>query len=230
MAVPQETVPDFGQLFAACSCGEDEACPRCAITPRTAAALHTALVLDADTLYDDLERLDGRPITAEQLPGLTLIPEYPAFTWPQPWEWWRQAARCYDDLAADLTRGQLPFARCPGEEIAIILAVALAADLVADGMLDETVSPLPAAVLDYNWVDLQAGCLQDLEMAFIMNPGALPSEDGLPVPTDMMVNIDDYHPEHWFGRWSNLDPADYPERDPARGFRRPVATGLPTPR
>lgn len=230
MAPLDEGHPDFGRLFDPHSEGsDDESGPSPWITPRTAEALYTALLMLADSLYDDVELLAGRPAIAPNLPTLYSIPDYPGFTWRQPWDWWRQAARSYDDLAADLRRGQVPFARCPGEEIAILKAIETADDLVEDAILEEQVEQWPAHARDYDWGMVRSECLEDLDMLLVMDPRNAGTQHPL---EDLDANSDlgNYNAEHWFLPWQNLDPDEHPDRDPGRGFRRPAATDLPGPR
>lgn len=111
---PAET-PDFVALFPVCRCEADDcdACSGFQMTPRTAAVLWAVAQLHADFAYDDIEQYGDAPIIDAD-GGWVAFADYPRITWGQDAVWRRQAARAFDDLAADLAAGRLPSPTCPG--------------------------------------------------------------------------------------------------------------------
>jgi hypothetical protein len=129
-----EEMPDFAALFPVCPCGADD-CEDCfgfQMTPRSAAILWAVAHLHADFAYDDVQHY-GDALVSEKDNGWAVFADYPRITWGQDAVWRRQAARAFDDLAADLAAGQLPLATCPGEEMAMHLMLPSARGAAADG-------------------------------------------------------------------------------------------------
>jgi hypothetical protein len=109
-----EEMPDFAALFPVCHCGADS-CADCSgfqMTPRSAAILWAVAHLHADFAYDDVQQSGDTPVS-EKDGGWAVFADYPRITWGQDAVWRRQAARAFDDLAADLAAGHLPLATCP---------------------------------------------------------------------------------------------------------------------
>lgn len=207
--------PDFAAFFVVCQCGQ-ESCQECAgfqLTPRTAAVLWQIAPDLADHGYDDVEGHGDEPLI--KVADWMLFDRYPRLTWSQNAVWRRQAARAFDDLAADLEAGEWPSPRCPAEEMALHLIMRDAAAAVQDGwawILDD--ATLPSHPDDFDW-DLAAGALfQDNDILALFNPHL----DGIEDP-DTEVNqnfrIGDYRPQAWFETFNNMEP-----RDGRRPFRR----------
>lgn len=128
--------------------------------------------------------------------------EYPATTWGQPAGWRRQAARAFDDLAADAEAGRAPRPRCTGEEMALHLILDRAAALHAGGHVDYQLAGIPAHPRDGDWAGPLDYLFEDHDVLVLFD-GAAPG-DG--------VNLD---PPAWF---EAFEPPR--ARDPRRGYRR----------
>lgn len=212
-----ENRPDFEALAHVCMHCDGTGCEVCGepvFTPRTGAALYVALQTLADEVYDDAEQFGDGPLDPENSDVLHL---YPEFTWVCDGAWRRRAARSCDDLAADMEAGSWPFARCPAEEFAVLLAVEYAEALV-DILpeLDEA-SDLPATASDYQWQSVLDHLLLDRDVEFLLDPAL----DGVEDPTSDVnqdLRMGDYRAEAWFDIGSS-----FPPRDPDRGFRRPAS-------
>jgi hypothetical protein len=148
----RSTYPDFGAIFPLCRCGKDS-CATCEgyqLTPRTAVVLWTVAQLLADRAYDDVTQHGDEPLIDDST--WSLFDRYPQITWRQDAVWRRQAARGFDDLAADLAAGRWPLPTCPGEELALHLILEDAPSAVNDGWgLGDTTDALPGHPDDYDW-------------------------------------------------------------------------------
>jgi hypothetical protein len=113
-----------------------------------------------------------------------------------------------------MAAGIWPYPRCPGEEIAVILAVSWAEDMVRD--LPEALGfdGLPVMEEDFDWQMVLDGLMQDMDMELLMDPAWDGAEDP---DTDVSrtMHMVDYRPQAWFAGWP-----EFPERDTTRGFRR----------
>jgi len=208
-------LPDFAALFPVCSCAKDscQACSGFQITPRTAAVLWAVGQILADQAYDDIEDYGDDPVADDN--NWAVFGRYPRLTWTQNAVWRRQAARAYDDLAADLLAGHWPTPRSPAEEMALHLILRDAPAAVDDnwaGLGDDT--PLPTHTDDFAW-DLALDALfQDTDILTLFNPQL----DGIEDPhadLNLQFSIGDYRPQAWFQVFANMRP-----RDGRRPFRR----------
>ncbi|OPC84126.1 hypothetical protein B4N89_27235 [Embleya scabrispora] len=99
---------DFVALFplTAHRC-EDEESEECGwqLTPRTADVLHTALSRPADSAYEDTEKLNDAPITAEEDEEYEFFGRLTRITRRQNRAWRKQVARACDDLTGDIKNG-----------------------------------------------------------------------------------------------------------------------------
>jgi len=209
------TDPDFGALFAVCRCVEDscDACGGFQLTPRTAAVLWAMAHLLADRGYDDVAEYGDDPVTDDD--GWALFSQYPRITWQQDAVWRRQAARAYDDLAADIEAGRWPRPTCPGEEMAMHLMLQNAPDAVQDGWtgLDDTLPELPEHADDYDWDMASEVFFQDHDILDLFDV----EKDGIEDPETELnraTGMGDYRPQAWFQNFLNMPP-----RDGRRPFR-----------
>ena len=208
--------PDFEALFPLCRCTK-ESCTTCSgfqLTPRTATALWTVAQILADHAYDDVEERGDEPVFARR--EWALFGLYPRITWAQSAVWRRQAARAYDDLAADLEAGEWPCPRSPAEEMALHLILRDVPAATDDGWagLDNEGTRLPAHPDDFNWDLAQDVLFQDTDILALFNPDL----DGIEDPDgelNLQMSIGDYRPQAWFEAFANMDP-----RDGRRPFRR----------
>jgi hypothetical protein len=212
-----EGMPDFAALFPVCHCGSDD-CDDCSgfqMTPRSAAILWAVAQLHADFAYDDVQQFGDTPVS-EKNDGWTAFADYPRITWGQDAVWRRQAARAFDDLAADLAAGQLPLATCPGEEMAMHLMLRSAQGAAADGwgVPSEKLNLLPGHEDDFDWDLAVDVLLQDEDILHLFDEQL----DGIEDPEseeNQRFRIGDYRPEAWFRPFQNATP-----RDGRRPFRR----------
>jgi hypothetical protein len=212
-----EEMPDFAALFPVCRCGADD-CEDCSgfqMTPRSAAILWAVAHLHADFAYDDVLHY-GDAQVSEKDDGWAVFADYPRITWGQDAVWRRQAARAFDDLAADLADGRLPLATCPGEEMAMHLMLRSARGAAADGwgVPPEKLSVLPEHDDDFDWDLAVDVLLQDEDILHLFDEQL----DGIEDPEsedNKRFRIGDYRAEAWFRPFQNATP-----RDGRRPFRR----------
>ncbi|WP_052710707.1 hypothetical protein [Pseudofrankia sp. DC12] len=214
LAKDREARPPFDVLFAACTCNRDdcELCGGFQLTPRTAAGLWFALQHFADQGYRDVEEHGDEPV--EESGIWVLFADYPRITFSQDAVWRRQAARSFDDLAADLAAGAWPTPRSPGEEMALHLAIGLATDLGADGALDDWIAAYPAHPDDFDKEACVEELFEDTDILGLFNA----SRDGMEDPDDpenQRLGIGDYRPVAWFRPFRSEKA-----RDGRRPFRR----------
>lgn len=210
-------VPHFAELFPVCQCDRDT-CYKCSgfqMTPRTAAALWSLAQILADSGYDDVEEHDSNPMRDEG--DWSLFDRYPRITWGQDAMWRRQAARAYDDLAADLEKGAWPLPTCPAEEMALHMILEDVPSAVNDGWtgLDESVlASLLERPDDFDWDAMPDVLLQDTDILQLFEPDL----DGIEDPHEGLnadMAMGDYRPSAWFKAFANMQP-----RDERRAFRR----------
>ncbi len=212
-----EVMPDFAALFPLCRCGADD-CEDCSgfqMTPRSAAILWAVAHLHADFAYDDVQHYGDAPVS-DRDDGWAAFADYPWITWGQDAVWRRQAARAFDDLAADLAAGQLPLATCPGEEMATHLMLRAAQGAAVDGwgVPPEKLNLLPPHADDFDWDLAVDVLLQDEDILHLFDEQL----DGIEDPEseeNQRFRIGDYRPESWFKPFQNATP-----RDGRRPFRR----------
>lgn len=210
------TVPDFGALFTLCRC-RSQSCSDCSgyqLTPRTAAVLWAVAQNLGDHGYDDVATHGDEQMLGEG--DWLLFDRYPRITHTQDAVWRRQAARAFDDLAADLEAGQWPVPTCAGEEMALhlILEDAPAAARDEQAWLDQHFGRLPDHPDDYDWGMASEVFLQDHNVLELLNP----EQDGIEDPEaeiNQQLGIGDYRPSAWFKPFNNVHP-----RDGRRPFRR----------
>lgn len=200
-----------------CRCGKEscEACEGCQFTPRTAAALWTAGQILADRAYDDIAEHGDEPVSEERL--WFMFDDYPRITWRQNAVWRRQAARCFDDLTADLAAGDWPRPRCPGEEMALYLMLRCAEEEVTDDTESEVASTwmrVTEHAEDFRWCLVDDVLFQDLDILNLFDAEL----DGIEDPgagQNSRIGMGDYRPSAWFETFRNMEP-----RDGRRPFRR----------
>jgi len=163
--------------------------------------------------YDDIQVHGDDPVPDGEW---LVFDEYPRITWQQDAVWRRQAARAYDDLAADIEAGQDPLPRCPGEEMALRLVLEAAAEAVNDGwgFGMDPVAHLPGHRDDFDWVAALEQLFEDDDLSDLFDV----SLDGVEDPEDAhnrLLGMGDYRPAAWFQWFGGSEP-----RDPRRPFRR----------
>ncbi|MFC5236008.1 hypothetical protein [Pseudonocardia zijingensis] len=209
--------PDFDALFEVCTCGDEDSCDRCAgfqLTPPTANVLWSAAQVLADWGFDDVEANGDESVTSTK--DWALFDEYPVITYGQDAVWRRQAARCFDDLAGDLERGEWPRPTCPGEEMAVHLMLKYAESMLEDGLWTEDGmrSESPVHDDDFDWVMAGEVFVQDTDILSLFDE----TLDGIDDPEselNQQIRMGDYRPSAWFVPFNNM-----PRRDGRRPFRR----------
>ena len=84
----------------------------------------------ADDVYDAIEELHRHPKSASH--SSSILSDFPPVTWTQPAAWWREQARCFDDLALEAQAGVDPEPVCTGEEMALHLILGRARAMATD--------------------------------------------------------------------------------------------------
>lgn len=174
------------------------------LTPRQRRFVEVAAWTLADDVYDAIEELATIADFASQ--DISVLSDFPPCTWTQSVTWWRQQARCFDDLATETSGAVDPDPRCTGEEMALHLILHRARDMATDPCDPRTdlTDGLPEHDSDSDWDAPLEFLFQDHDVLMLFDDDI---EPGLGT-----VNLD---PAHWFTPF-----ADSPPRDPERGFRR----------
>ena len=197
-------------LFPTCACGR-RTCVTCRrgwqLTPRMAAALRFAAAITADDAYDDVEA-HGGDIVPPNPWDWSLFDLYPRSTWNADAAWRRQAARAYDDLAADIDAGIWPLPRSGVEQLALHGMLVRLRDWFSDrdvfhATLWDELEPLPQHPADEDF----SGAWEHLSRSD-EELGAYPDEEWAPQVTALTH-------QDWLAPF-----ADAEARDPARGYRR----------
>lgn len=193
--------PDFAALFGA---GGPSG-----LTPRNASGLYASACYLADQAYDDIEEFGSEPVEADG--QWSVFDTFPRQTWRQDAVWRRQAARAFDDLAADLGLGDAPVPRCTAEELALHLIIQDAKD---DDQA-ESMPELPEHLDDAEWDLLEHALFHDRDVLMLYRQ----DKDGIEDPSsDENQNLgigDGLLPANWFRPFDDAD-----SRDPRRPFRR----------
>lgn len=87
------------------------------LTPQQRRLVEVAACPLTDDPYDAIENQHWHPNPYRRVARFS--PTSPLFTWTQPVAWWRQQARCFDDLTIEAQTGNDPEPVCAGEEIAL---------------------------------------------------------------------------------------------------------------
>ncbi|MFJ8077048.1 hypothetical protein ACIQ7Q_24685 [Streptomyces sp. NPDC096176] len=214
---PEPPHPDFAALFplpVACDC-EEEDCQKCdwQLTPRSADLLYSALVWFAESAYDDVAELQGRPVTKDDDGTWGVFSRLPQVTWNQGIQWRRGLARACDDLAGDLAQGKWPQPTCAAEEMILHLAIADAPDLVETG--DEALAhaALPTHRDDYDFSACSEFFFQDHDVLWLFNSRYNESPDSAHGTRSLVPEA--LQPDNWFENFLNV-----PARGADRGYRR----------
>lgn len=209
-------VPNWDALFPACDCAENT-CRYCSgwqLSPRTALVLHGVAAMLSDYAYDDIEALGDAPLDGRY--NYRVIDQYPMSTWTQSAVWRRQAARCFDDLAADLAAGLAPRPRCRGEEMALHLILAEAPEAIADewGGITPFMDALDQHHDDCDFEAAREALLPDEDILLLFDR-ALDGIDDPENAINQFAGMGDLRPSAWF----NTFPSAL-TRDGRRPFRR----------
>ncbi|MFD6967676.1 hypothetical protein [Streptomyces sp. NPDC059949] len=215
----EHQTPNFAALFATrdCPCkGEDEDCEECGwqLTPRTADLLHTALVVLADQAYDDAQRLGDQFLSDADSATWEVFDRLPPLTWTADHRWRRRMARAFDDLAADLAKGNWPNPTCTAEEMALHLAIEDAPTYLEDRPEEDDHNTLPEHEDDYSWDSCSALLFQDHDVLMLFHTELSGIEDP-ENPVNQSMGVGDLREAAWFSPFDNRSI-----RDPRRGFRR----------
>ncbi|MFC5911220.1 hypothetical protein [Streptacidiphilus monticola] len=186
--------PDFSELFPLDEVLDDGP-GGWLLTPRTAAVLHTQLVLLGSDAREELEELGDDPVEAES--DSSVFGALPELTWRQDAIWRDRFIGALDALAGDLAEGDWPRPRCPAEEFALHIALLQADDSLSaePGLIEHQVAGLPVHPYDYDWNGCRRGFFQD--EGFLRLYDADPAS---PPPG--------YRPEEWFRPFGNLGRRD----------------------
>lgn len=178
------------------------------LTPRQRRFVEVAAWTLADDVYDAIEDLAEIPDFAAH--EISVLNDFPPCTWTQTATWWREQARCCDDLASEAAAGIDPEPRCTGEEMALHLILQRAQAIASDptDIRADLTAGLPACEGDSDWDGPLDFLFQDHDVLMLFDNDA----DGYAEPHSSTVNL---ALEKWF------DPfADSPPRSGHRGFRR----------
>jgi hypothetical protein len=203
----EDEVPDFGELFPLDEplFGADEG--EWLLTARTARVLHERMRVLGDLARDEAAELGGEPVSPSWQ-GVVLN-ALPRVTWRQGRVWRERFAQCFGDLAGDLAGGEWPQPRCPGEEMALHLALAHAQAEVSEDpeFVEDLVEGLPASPLDYDWDGCRDVLFQDTDILMLFDDQL----DGVEDPESEInqeLRIGDYRPGAWFETFGNMAPRD----------------------
>lgn len=213
----EEQTPNFAALFATrdCSC-KDEECEECGwqLTPRTADLLHTALIVLADQAYDDAQHLGDQFLSDDDSATWEVFDRLPPLTWTADHHWRRRMARAFDDLAADLAKGNWPNPTCTAEEMALHLAIEDAPTYLEDRPAQDDHNSLPEHEDDYSWDSCSDLLFQDHDVLMLFHSKFTGIEDPEHAANQFM-GVGDLREAAWFDPFDNRSI-----RDPRRGFRR----------
>ncbi|MFC8660741.1 hypothetical protein [Streptomyces sp. NPDC057199] len=184
------------------------------LTPRTRTVLRLALEELPGQAWQEVVGL-GDASLPRGAGGL--FGSLPPVTLRQDSRWWRQMARAFDDLAAGLTSETDVEPRSTGEEMALRLGIARAAELTRNRprFVREAAGDLPEDSRDFDWTACSGFLFQDHDVLMLFDDSLDGIEDA---DSDVnqalgMVNL---APLDWFTPFA-------PEQARAddRGFRHP---------
>ncbi len=158
----------------------------------------------ADDVYDAIEELHRRPGSASH--SSSILSDFPPVTWTRPAAWWREQARCFDDLALEAQAGIDPDPVCTGEEMALHLILGRARAMATDesDRRMDLVGDIAAHDNDNDWEGPLDYLFQDHDVLTLFD------NDLEPFPG--AVNL---VPAEWFTPFVDIE-----SRRPDRGFRR----------
>jgi hypothetical protein len=158
----------------------------------------------ADDVYDAIEELHRRPESASH--SSSILSDFPPVTWTQSEAWWREQARCFDDLALEAQAGIDPDPVCTGEEMALHLILGRARAMATDesDRRMDLVGGIAAHDNDDDWEGPLNFLFQDHDVLTLLD------NDLEPFPG--AANL---APVDWFAPF-----VDTESRRPDRGFRR----------
>lgn len=155
----------------------------------------------ADDLYDAVEELERSPEAAWR--NISILSDFPPSTWTQPVSWWREQARCFEDLAAEAASNIGPDPRCIAEEMALSLILGRARAMATDRS-DVRADVTAEHDSDDDWDGPLENLFHDHDVLTLFEDNG-ESHSGA-------VNLE---PARWFSVFRDSEP-----RDPGRGFRR----------
>ncbi|WP_157773027.1 hypothetical protein [Rhodococcoides fascians] len=179
------------------------------LTPRQRCFVETAAWLLADDVYDAAEDIAAHPETASR--DISILSDFPPCTWTQPVSWWREQARCFDDLAEEAQNGADPEPRSTGEEMALHLILGRARALATDEpeIRAELVNGIDAHPSDDDWDGPLDFLFQDHDVLTLFDDDTeLRSHELHPGAVNLA-------PQDWFTPFADSD-----SRQPSRGYRR----------
>jgi hypothetical protein len=207
--------PDFQALYHSCPRCDGVRCPhggRSSLTPRTSRVFFDGLSHLRCEARFDVDDYGDDPLPEY---GGHVLWRYPAFTRSYDGLWRRKAARAFADLQHDMQQGVLPKARCPAEEMAVILALDYCSTMMRDLPEEFDFTGLPRRVPDFDWWEVQKELLDDpCEDSLLARwfDGNYPEFRQLRLPAT--ARNERYRADRWF----DFRPGTAP-RDPDRGFR-----------
>ncbi|MEV8238354.1 hypothetical protein AB0P23_24170 [Rhodococcus sp. NPDC077669] len=180
------------------------------LTPRQRRFVEVAAWTLADDVYDAIEDFRRHPDLhrrpEEAAHGISILSEFPPLTWKQSASWWRQQARCFDDLALEAQAGIDPDPVCTGEEMALHLVLGRARAMATDesDRRMDLVGDIAAHDNDNDWEGPLDFLFQDHDVLTLFDNDTKPHPGA--------VNL---VPAEWFTPFVDIE-----SRRPDRGFRR----------
>ncbi|QQC87022.1 hypothetical protein [Streptomyces alfalfae] len=182
------------------------------LTARTAAVLRVALEELSEQIWQDVAAVGDAPLGRGQ--G-RVLGSLPPITFRQDHQWRRQMARCFDDLAAELTKTHTVRPLCTGEEMALHLGIDRAKSLTRNRprLVAETVAGLGEDHRDFDWDWCSTVLFEDHDVLMLFDASLDGIEDrGNEI--NQALGLANLASADWF---KPFRPSQ--ARDPDRGFR-----------
>ncbi|WP_433358775.1 hypothetical protein [Streptosporangium sp. CA-115845] len=193
------------------------------LTPLTARLLADAGWELAYAVYWDSVHLKNAPYLYREDDLDSGLRHLPRICDHQDLAWRMNMARCFHDLATDLTRGRAPLPRTNGEEIALKIMINMVPDILdrlddygaddderflhlglAPGHIPSARHLRYDAMLEFLYQDWDVLSLFEANEQYVADPGH---------PAVRLMNMGNLHPMNWFQTFSNMVA-----RDPDRGY------------
>ncbi|MEV7871432.1 hypothetical protein AB0P17_36250 [Streptomyces sp. NPDC088124] len=182
------------------------------LTERTAAVLRVALEELSEQVWQDVAAVGDAPLRRGE--G-RVLGSLPPITFGQDRQWRRQMARCFDDLAADLTKTGTVRPLCTGEEMALHLGIDRAKSLTRNRprLVAETVQGLGEDRRDLDWDWCSDVLFEDHDVLMLFDASLDGIEDrGNEI--NQALGLANLAAADWFKPFRPRQA-----RDPDRGFR-----------
>lgn len=184
------------------------------LTARTAAVLRVALEELSEQIWQDVAAVGDAPLGRGEGRVLGLLPP---LTFHQDQQWRRQLARCFDDLAADLTEAGTVRPGCTGEEMALHLGIDRAKSLTRNRprLVAKTVAGLGENRRDFDWDWCSTVLFEDHDVLMLFDASLDGIEDS-GNEINQALGLANLAAGDWF---EPFRPGQ--ARDPDRGFHHP---------